>query len=322
MDKNSELRLLVKIATLYYDERLNQSAIARSLNLSQSFVSRAIKRCHNEGLVKVSVIHPTGTFVALELSLQQKYGLQQMIVVDIEDNAPAQAVKRAVGSGAAAYLQTTLRPDDLVGISAWSTFISAMVEALHPRMAKARGVIQILGGVGHNRNLRANILTDDLAHLLDCPASFLPTTSEVRTPEEKRQRLLDPEIADVVKRFPNVDLAIVGIGTSEQSDLVRNLGIVYREETVKMLASHGAVGDICLHYYDKNGAPILSEEEDPVISISLAQLRNCPRVLALAGGLEKVAALKGAMAGGYIDVLVTDRLTALALLQEPVTTAA
>lgn len=313
MEKLNEQRLLVKIATLYYEDGMNQSDIARTLNLSQSFVSRALKRCEKEGIVKVSVIHPTGTYVALEQELQKKYGLQQIIIVDIEDEPSETSLRRAVGSAAANYLRTTLSPEALVGISSWSTFISAMVDSLHPNMAKSKGVIQILGGVGHNRNLQANILTDKLARLLDCSAYFLPTTSEVQTPQEKMQRLADPEIADVVGRFPDVDIAIVGVGTSAQSDLVRNLGIVYNEDTVDFLSAHDAVGDICLHFYNSDGEPVLSEADDPVISMSLAQLRNCPRVLALAGGLEKIDALKGAMAGQYIDVLVTDRITAEAL---------
>ncbi|WP_445727796.1 hypothetical protein, partial [Klebsiella pneumoniae] len=29
------------------------------------------------------------------------------------------------------------------------------------------------------------------------------------------------------------------------------------------------VGDICLHYYDKNGHPVLRDDEDPVIGMAL-----------------------------------------------------
>ena len=59
---------------------------------------------------------------------------------------------------------------------------------------------------------------------------------------------------------------------------------------------------------------MMSEDEDPVISMSLEEMRLCPRVVALAGGIDKVAAIKGALNGGLIDVLITDRVTAEALL--------
>ncbi len=313
MDKQNELRLLVKIASLYYEEGFNQPQIAHDLNLSQSFVSRALKRCHKEGIVKVSIIHPAGTFVSLERKLQKKYKLKQVIIVDVEDHTSEITLKRAVGSGAASYLQTILTGNELIGISSWSTFISAMVDALHPCQAKAKGVIQILGGVGHNRNLQANILADQLSRLLSCPAYLLPTTSGVRTLVEKTQQLANPELAEVVDLFPKVDVAIVGIGTSEPSDLIRNLGVIYKEETKEELDTLGAIGDICLHYYDKNGKPIIKEDEDLMISMTLSQLKNCSQVIALAGGLEKVEAIKAAAIGSYIDVLITDRITALNL---------
>ena len=84
----------------------------------------------------------------------------------------------------------------------------------------------------------------------------------------------------------------------------------------ELLSSRGAVGDICLHYYDKNGTPMLAEDEDPVVSMQLEQLKKCPRVVGLAGGLEKLPSIRGALKGGFLDVLITDRVTAKALLNE------
>ena len=39
---------------------------------------------------------------------------------------------RDLGAAAAFYLETTLRPNDVVGISSWSAALLAMVEAMHP----------------------------------------------------------------------------------------------------------------------------------------------------------------------------------------------
>ena len=310
MDKFNETRLLVKIASLYYEHDLNQSAIAQRLHLSQSFVSRALRRCNTEGIVRFSIAHPTGTHITLENDLQERYLIDQVIIVDVEDSATEKTIKRAIASAAVAYLESTLRGDELIGLSSWSSFISAMVEQIHHKTASAQGVIQILGGVGHNENLQANMVTNDLARLLDCKAYLLPTKSFGRNPDYKPTQLENDELEQVVKLFPNVDVAIVGIGAKEPSDLVRKAGIFYREETKTELTSKHAVGDLCLHYYDRKGQAILSEEDDPVISMSLAQLKACNNVVALAGGLHKVDAILGALAGGYLDVLITDCLTA------------
>lgn len=163
MAKQDEQRLLVKIATLYYLEGRKQSDIAQLLSLSQSFVSRAITRCQKEGVVKISVVQPSNIFLKLEKGLEDRYGLKQAVVVDTEEEASDHTIKRAIGSAAAHYLETRLRPKDLIGVSSWSSTIRAMVDEVHAQNLKASGVIQLLGGVGPNGNVQATILTQTLA---------------------------------------------------------------------------------------------------------------------------------------------------------------
>ncbi|MCA1924011.1 sugar-binding transcriptional regulator [Buttiauxella noackiae] len=314
MSKQDEQRLLVKIATLYFVEGMKQSEIAGLLHLSQSFVSRAITRCQKEGVVKISVIQPANIFLSLEQALEKKYGIRQAIVVDVDESAPAAQIKHAIGSAAAHYVETRLRPNDLVGISSWSSTIRAMVDELHPQSIKARGVIQLLGGVGPNGNVQATILTQNLAAQLDCPAWLLPSQSIEHSVEERAKLVASDDVAEVVKKFAEVDVAILGIGELEPSQLLKNSGNYYGEAMLKTLAERGAVGDICLHYFNAQGEPVLSKEEDPVIGMELSQVRDCPHVVALAGGSDKANAIRGALHGGYIDVLITDYPTACQLL--------
>lgn len=314
MSKQDEQRLLVKIATLYFVEGMKQSEIAGLLHLSQSFVSRAITRCQKEGVVKISVVQPANIFLSLEQALEKKYGIRQAIVVDVDESAPGSQIKHAIGSAAAHYVETRLRPNDLVGISSWSTTIRAMVDELHPQSIKARGVIQLLGGVGPNGNVQATILTQNLAAQLDCPAWLLPSQSIEHSVEERAKLVSSDDVAEVVNKFAEVDVAILGIGDLEPSQLLKNSGNYYGEAMLKTLAERGAVGDICLHYFNAQGEPVLSKEEDPVIGMELSQVRACPHVVALAGGNDKANAIRGALNGGYIDVLITDFPTASQLL--------
>ncbi|MCE0799248.1 sugar-binding transcriptional regulator [Buttiauxella sp. A2-C1_F] len=314
MSKQDEQRLLVKIATLYFVEGMKQSEIAGLLHLSQSFVSRAITRCQKEGVVKISVIQPANIFLSLEQALEKKYGIRQAIVVDVDESAPASQIKHAIGSAAAHYVETRLRPNDLVGISSWSSTIRAMVDELHPQSIKARGVIQLLGGVGPNGNVQATILTQNLAAQLDCPAWLLPSQSIEHSVEERAKLVASDDVAEVVNKFAEVDVAILGIGELEPSQLLKNSGNYYGEAMLKTLAERGAVGDICLHYFNAQGEPVLSKEEDPVIGMELSQVHDCPHVVALAGGNDKANAIRGALHGGYIDVLITDYPTARQLL--------
>ena len=316
MAKQDEQRLLVKIANLYYLEGRKQSDIAELLSLSQSFVSRAISRCQKEGVVKISVVQPSNIFHNLEKGIEERYGIRQAIIVDAEEDASDQAIKRAIGSAAAHYLETRLRPKDLVGVSSWSSTIRAMVDEVHAQNLKASGVIQLLGGVGPNGNVQATILTQTLAQHLNCQAWLLPSQSIEGSMEEKNRLVASKDVSDVTARFNDVDIAIVGIGILEPSQLLKTSGNYYHEDMLQTLAVRGAVGDICLHYYDKHGNAVLQNDEDPVIGMELSKVKKCPNVVALAGGVEKVAAIKGAMSGGYIDVLITDYHTARGLIKD------
>jgi len=315
MSKQDEQRLLVRIATLYYSENKKQSEIASLLHLSQSFVSRALTRCQKEGLVKITVVQPTNIFVSLEKALEQQFGIRQAIVVDVGEEPTVAAIKHAIGSAAAHYVETRLRPEDLVGISSWSSTIRAMVDEMHPQNIRAAGVIQLLGGVGPNGNVQATILTQQLAAHLGCPAWLLPSQSIEHSVEERARLVNSPDVAAVVAKFEEVDVAIVGIGELEPSQLLKNSGNYYTEEMLTLLSSRGAVGDICLHYYDAAGEPVLTDDEDPVIGMELSQIRACKQVIALAGGLDKRNAILGALKGNYIDVLITDYPTARELIK-------
>lgn len=308
MSKQDEQRLLVKIATLYYTENQKQADIAAALHLSQSFVSRAITRCIKDGVVKISVVQPPNMFMALESAIQKRYGIDQAIVVDVPDQPETHQIKQAIGSAAAHYMQTSIRPGDLVGISSWSSTLREMVDNLHPLTVKASGVIQLLGGVGPNGNVQATLLTQLLADQLNCPAYLLPAQSIERSVEDRLRLINSSEVADVVAKFSEVDVALVGIGALEPSQLLMNSGNYYHEKMLRLLAQRGAVGDICLHYFNSRGEAVLADEEDPVIGMPLPQVRECARVVALAGGHEKIAAIKGALEGRYVDVLITDRL--------------
>lgn len=82
-------------------------------------------------------------------------------------------------------------------------------------------MIQLLGGVGPNGNVQATILTQTLAQRLNCDAWLLPSQSIEGSMEERNRLLASKDVADVVSRFDEVDIAIVGIGILEPSQLLK-----------------------------------------------------------------------------------------------------
>lgn len=124
----------------------------------------------------------------------------------------------------------------------------------------------------------------------------------------------DRFVREVVGAFPSITLALVGVGATEPSRALASSGNVFSSQELKRLASKGAVGDICLRFFDSEGKPVVTELNDRVISIELEQLRKIKRVVAVAGGRRKVAAIRGALLGKLVNVLITDLTTAEQLL--------
>jgi DNA-binding transcriptional regulator LsrR (DeoR family) len=315
MARIDELRLMAKVARLYYVQGLRQTEIMERLHVHQSTVSRLLKRAEKEGMIRISFVAPKGLHTELEDALQTTYGLREAIVVDSVDDEDH--LVSDLGVAAAFYLETTLKPRDVVGISSWSAALLAMVESMHPTSrAAGAAVVQILGGIGNpGAEAHATQLTRRLAQRLSGAATLLPAPGVVGSQDARRVMLKDRYVQEALDLFRSVTVALVGIGAVEPSKLLATSGNVFSPHELKQLSRRGAVGDICLRFFNARGEPVITPLDDRVISMELDTLRRVPRVVGIAGGRRKTAAIGGALAGRWINVLITDRATAERLLR-------
>lgn len=316
MSHVDELRLITKVARLYHEQGLRQPEIVNRLDLSQATVSRLLKRAQQEQIVRITVNAPHGTHPELEEALQSAYGLKEAIVVDTAGDYDQ--IVRDIGAAAAFYVGTTLKPREIVGISSWSATLLAMVDAMHAA-SRASGVrvLQILGGVGSpGAEVHAAHLTRRLASLVRGKAVFLPAPGVVGSADARRVLLKDQFVLEAMRLFEGVSLALVGIGALEPSRLLAASGNVFSPRELRVLKKHGAVGDVCLRFFDSGGKPVATPLDDRVIGMDLPQLRRVKRAVGIAGGRRKLAAIRGAVAGGFVNVLITDRFTAERLAKE------
>ena len=65
-------------------------------------------------------------------------------------------------------------------------------------------------------------------------------------------------------------------------------------------------GEICLRCYDIHGDTSHFQYNENVVGVELEQLRNIPIVIGIASEAHRRDAILGAIAGGYINTLVTD----------------
>ncbi|MBC8333355.1 MAG: sugar-binding transcriptional regulator [Anaerolineae bacterium] len=317
MPRIDELRLIARVARMYYEQDMRQSGIAKQLGLSQATVSRLLNRSREEGIIRISVNLPNGVYTELEENLVKKFGLRDVIVVDSLDNNE-KLIQRDLGTAAAYYLESAIRPNEVIGISSWSATLVALVDALHsvPRKPGVK-VVQILGGVGNPAAESYAIhLTSRMAQLVNGEAVYLPV-SGVLTTEAARDILAADEVAlKAIRLFDHVTTALVGIGAVEPSPLLAESGNIFAPQELDLLRQEKAVGDILLRYFDHDGNLSKTGLEKRVISMSLEQLSKVSRAIGVAGGSRKYAAILGALRGHWINILVTDHFTADRLANE------
>jgi DNA-binding transcriptional regulator LsrR (DeoR family) len=78
----NELRLMTRVAQMYHVDGMKQAEISATLHISQATISRLLKRAETEGIVKITITPPRGTFPDLENDLRGRYGLNEAIVAD------------------------------------------------------------------------------------------------------------------------------------------------------------------------------------------------------------------------------------------------
>lgn len=311
MARSDELRLIARVARMYHLDEMKQSEIASRIRISQAGISRLLRRARDEGLVRITVDAPLGTYPELEERLARRFGLSEVVVADCTEDREEQILSR-IGEAAAQYLEATLQPGEIIGISSWSESLLRMVDNFEPaKKAQASRVVQILGGMGNPSVQRhATALTTRLARLTGAEPMLLATQGVAGSVEAQQALVADPYVASTIAEFGRITMALVGVGGIEPSKLLADSGNVFTGAELQELVTLNAVGDLCLHFFDPAGRPIRSPIEGRVIGITLEQLRVIPRVVAVAGGARKQQALLGVLRGRLIDVLVTDQFTA------------
>jgi len=311
-----ELRLLVKVARMYYEDGLTQDAITTRLGLSRSKTSRLLAQARDTGIVQISVVEPEDLFLDVESRLEERFGLQEALVVETQRSDSQAQVSRAVGLAAAGYVTRAISSRSTIGMC-WGDTLRHMVAGLTPQRFPDAQVVQIIGGIGQpDSEVHATELCRTMARTLDCRLTLLPVPGIVADQRTREALLSDVHVRRAVEAFDDLDIAFVGIGApTTDSVTMRDGSIISRAELDELLRK-GTVGDIALRYYDVDGACIESEINDRIIGMTLEQIKRVPKVVGVSGGPQKTAAIRAALKGHIVNVLITDSVTAARLLEE------
>lgn len=308
------LQRLLDVARWYYEDDLSQDEIARKIAFSRSSVSRMLGEARRRGVVKIIIGHPLERQVALEAALRERFGLRLVRVADSDATVTPLV---AAATAAAEVLVEACRDATVLAASAGTT-VSAVVEQLPMMSLRDLHVVQMIGALERsNPMVDSPEVTRRIAERLGGDYRQLPAPLIVANPRLAQALRREEVVANALALASHADAAILGIGAMSERG---RSGQIFRgwltAKESEMLVRLGAVGHLCGQHYDAQGRPIASELRERVMAVPLDRLSGVKTVIGVAVGAEKVAAIRGAALGGYLDVLVTDASTAQAILRD------
>ncbi len=305
--------LLADVAEMYYLEQKNQAEIAKAVGVTRSMISRMLTEARESGIVEIRVQRPLQSDHELESALKEKFGLKDIHVV-ITNHRDGEILTRSLGTAGALMLKRYLAPQKILGL-AWGTSIGATVDAFEVTEPMPVKVAQLLGATGA-RNLKydGHDLVARITQKLGGEAYYLNAPFLCQNAELARSLQETKSIRETIDIGKKTDVALLGIGTTlPKYSSFYLAGHVTRRELAD-LRKAGGIGDVCGLHFDINGQPACDDFCENLVSIRRTDLLSIPIRLGVAGGDGKGEAILGALRSKYINVLVTDSITARKVL--------
>lgn len=305
-----QMRLITRVARLHHMQGLRQGEIAETLDISQASVSRFLALAEEHGIIRTIVVPPEGLYPELEDGLAAAYGLQAVYVVDI--TARESGVELILGASAARCLSTELKGGPVLGLTSWSATLREMARQMEPRGASGiKRVVELLGDLGSPRlQHEAALATQQVARAFDAEPVYLRTPGVMPSAELRSVALADVHVQSALKLMDKVDVAFVGVGPADIHGPLEPGDNFFTAQQLAEVRALGAVGQLHQRFINAAGEAVSTSLDQRVVGITLAQLRKVRRKIAVAGGVAKHEAIAAALAGKWIDILVTDINTA------------
>ncbi len=310
MSDSKRIKRLVQVAKSYYIDNQRQQDIASELGVSRPLVSRMLSDAKDLGIVEIIIHDPNEVKNQLAKTIIDEYGLESIMLIPdgFDDRTTNQALAKATFE-----MLDTLEYQNL-GMG-WGHFIGQMVDYLELNQGvnlAIENIFPLIGNAGVSiRNYHSNENVRIFANHLNAQAHFLPLPALAENLEEKNLFCSTETYQQIVSLWEAMDLALVNVGNYPSTP---DFASVARYG--QLLQKKKASGRLLAYFYNTQGE-IIESDQDFVIQIPLALLKQTKYVVGLCSANTNIQALKGALNTGIFTHLVVRE----ALLKELVKTA-
>ena len=309
----SRHELLAKVAAMYYEQEMTQNDIAASLDLSRVKIYRLLKEARETQVVRILIDWPIKRANDLESQLVRQFGLDRALVLQTGATDAAMLL-RQIAQLAARYLEEVLADHATMSICFGSTTYEVISAIRVDFQANVR-VMQATGSLSHAlKEYDSSALTRQLAQKLGGEALYL--SSPLLADNAQAAALIRKQtvVGHTLEQVRRADIALVGIGDLDLATSGFVKAGVADAAQLRAFRESGAIGDMAWQIFDGAGQLYPCELNGRIIGVTLDELRAVPQTIAVAVGINKAAAILGALNTGAINVMCTDGDTAARII--------
>lgn len=326
MERNVNMKedsFIIRVVEMHYKQGLSQQEIANKLNVSRTTVSRALTKAKENGIVEITINYPSGTGRELEMQLEEKYGLKEVIVAYSNDE---EKMESEIAKNASDFLVRQIKNPMKIALTRGSAMQKMSVSlSSNPRVnfldtsevviLPTEGQTNVpLSYPKEKRMIYSNYVVEEVARIIG--ANSFGFLAPIYVSKKTKQALLEEcciiEFMDLIKA---ADLSMMGIGTLEEDSTLLKSGFVKKED-FKSLKEQGGKAEFMGHVIDADGNLVSEEYDSQIMSLALNDLKQIPVRAGIAYGKKKQEAIHAVLNGNYINVLITDAQTARYLLKQ------
>lgn len=311
-----KISALIKVAEMYFYERIPQIEISKKINVSTATVSRMLKEALERGIIKVQISNPNKQIDDLSQRLKQKFHLKAAIVTSLSNEINNEYdLKKIIGKTAADYILTFLPPGSKVGIGPGLTVLEMVNSLQNCEKLMGLQIVPLMGGLGIEKiEYQVNKIASMLASFTGSRFHLLHAPAVVSSKKVKDVLLKEPVIVEITQMWDKLDYAIFSIGPQPVPSRNSIINIHDKDIWEEIIKTKGT-GEILGRIFDEKGNECDISWNHHLIAIPFDTLRNIPIKIAISGGSNKLESIYVALVRGWIDILITDSKTCKFLLE-------
>lgn len=310
-DNEDRLDLAARAGWLYYVAGRKQDEIASVLGVSRQTAQRLVSLAVSNGLVRVHIAHPIAALMDIAARLKSELGLRFAEVVPTDPLSDSTTVGVAE-AGAEEIARRLADPEPLIFAVGTGRTLKAAIDLLPEMACPQHRIVSIAGNIAPDGSASFYNVIFAIADASKARSYPLPMPV-VASSEAERDMLHGlPLVSTALNLAKKADVAFIGLGDLGPDAPVYVDGFVSQDE-LKRLRAAGGVGEICGWAFDAEGRLIEGLTNRRIASGSIPGTDTC-EVIALAKGDRKLPGIRAAIKGRLISGLITDEVSARALL--------